>query len=274
MAGRIVVTEEFMDDDQEVIDWSEVAACLSARLYVKVLCLVDRGSRAWGWATHDSDYDICGVFVYPLKDYLNTPELKRSYSLNGAYMPPLGEIGKKVDFVLWDVRHFIGLCNRSSPSAFELLHSQTVYYGQEFIDGFPMNRELDRRELVKSYLWMRYANAMNLVCDDGEASISRILHLARLSGVISALKIGGSTLLGQQHRDCLVNWMKFLPEAQALEMGVAELLKQSGAKKMNVPVWVENLRVEPVTVPSGGAVCLYDGLAARLIMEYAPKILS
>ena len=37
---------------------------------VRILLAVESGSRAWGFPSRDSDYDVRFVFVRPLGDYL------------------------------------------------------------------------------------------------------------------------------------------------------------------------------------------------------------
>ena len=43
---------------------------IEAANQVKILYAVESGSRAWGFASPDSDYDVRYVFIRPIKDYL------------------------------------------------------------------------------------------------------------------------------------------------------------------------------------------------------------
>ena len=81
---------------------------------IKILFLIESGSRAWDWESKDSDYDIRGVFV---QDYLKVTDIKT-------------QIDRKIDdkdITLWDLRKFLQLMIKSNPSVWEWLSSNVVY---------------------------------------------------------------------------------------------------------------------------------------------------
>ena len=43
---------------------------IETRENVKILLAVESGSRAWGFASPDSDYDVRFLYVRPMADYL------------------------------------------------------------------------------------------------------------------------------------------------------------------------------------------------------------
>lgn len=43
---------------------------------VKILLAVESGSRAWGFASPDSDYDVRFIYVRPKEDYLRMEKTK------------------------------------------------------------------------------------------------------------------------------------------------------------------------------------------------------
>lgn len=85
---------------------------------VRVLLAVESGSRAWGFASRDSDYDVRFLFVRPLPDYL-------------AIFPPSDVIERpfrdELDLGGWDLRKALGLMVRSNAVVMEWLASPVVY---------------------------------------------------------------------------------------------------------------------------------------------------
>ena len=43
---------------------------------IKILYAVESGSRGWGFANEDSDYDVRFIYVRPLQDYLSINNLR------------------------------------------------------------------------------------------------------------------------------------------------------------------------------------------------------
>ena len=91
---------------------------IEAANQVKILYAVESGSRAWGFASPDSDYDVRYVFIRPMEDYLRIDPLPDH--IDG----PLDEVQ---DYSGWDVKKALGLLGKSNPSLLEWLHSPIVY---------------------------------------------------------------------------------------------------------------------------------------------------
>jgi uncharacterized protein len=87
---------------------------------VKVLYAVESGSRAWGFASPNSDFDVRFVYVRPKKWYLTIDvEDKRDV----IEYPIVDEI----DINGWDLRKALKLLWRSNPAIIEWLQSPIVY---------------------------------------------------------------------------------------------------------------------------------------------------
>lgn len=85
---------------------------------VRVLLAVESGSRAWGFASADSDYDVRFIFVRPRRDYLRVV-LPREV----IERPIVGAL----DLGGWDLRKALGLLVRSNATVLEWLGSPVVY---------------------------------------------------------------------------------------------------------------------------------------------------
>src|SRR3989344_1645459 len=84
---------------------------------IKIILAVESGSREWGFASEDSDYDVRCVHVSKSTKYLDLS-------------PPDEQIEKmtwEIDIVSWDIRKFLRLFIKSNPSVSEWLCSETIY---------------------------------------------------------------------------------------------------------------------------------------------------
>jgi predicted nucleotidyltransferase len=87
---------------------------------VKVLYAVESGSRAWGFASPNSDYDVRFIYAHP-KDWYVAVDLEEKRDV--IEYPIVDEI----DISGWDVRKALRLFKKSNPSFVEWLHSSIVY---------------------------------------------------------------------------------------------------------------------------------------------------
>ena len=85
---------------------------------ITVLLAVESGSRAWGFASADSDYDVRFIYARPAGDYLRVSELRDVIEL---------PIAEDLDVNGWDVRKAVGLLLKSNPTVIEWLGSPIVY---------------------------------------------------------------------------------------------------------------------------------------------------
>ena len=88
---------------------------------VEVLYACESGSRAWGLASPDSDYDVRFVYRHPPEHYLS---LHRKRDQIGPILERDGEL----DLVGWDVRKFLQHLVASNPNVLEWLHSPVTYH--------------------------------------------------------------------------------------------------------------------------------------------------
>jgi len=91
---------------------------------VKVLYAVESGSRGWGFASEDSDFDVRFIYVHEPEWYLGAaPEEKRDVLELGIEMTPVGEL----DINGWELRKALKLFRLSNPPLLEWLSSPLVY---------------------------------------------------------------------------------------------------------------------------------------------------
>jgi len=90
---------------------------------VKILYAVESGSRAWGFESKDSDYDIRFIYAHSKNWYLNILPKKDviEYPITDEY-----------DYSGWDLRKTLFLMNKSNPVLFEWLKSPIIYFKDNF----------------------------------------------------------------------------------------------------------------------------------------------
>ncbi|MBK0402616.1 nucleotidyltransferase domain-containing protein [Adhaeribacter sp. BT258] len=87
---------------------------------VTVLFASETGSRAWGFPSPDSDYDVRFIYMHPQDWYLAIDEKRDSIEyLNGD-----------LDLVGWDIRKSLQLLRKSNAAMFERLQSPIIYLEQ------------------------------------------------------------------------------------------------------------------------------------------------
>lgn len=100
-------------------DIQKLLSHIEATHKVRIPYACESGSRAWGFASPDSDYDIRFLFVRPESAYLSILEGTESIDL------PLQE--GDLDAGGWDVRKAARLLGKSNGALVEWLHSPVVY---------------------------------------------------------------------------------------------------------------------------------------------------
>ena len=106
-------------NDAEKARVSAALRDIESRHGCRVLFAVESGSRAWGFASPDSDYDVRGVFVKPLDWYLQL----RSDVPDTI----VEELPCDIDVSLWDLRKALLQMTKSNASFLEWLGSPIVY---------------------------------------------------------------------------------------------------------------------------------------------------
>jgi len=86
---------------------------------VRVLYAIESGSRAWGFPSPDSDYDVRFIYVHPRDWYLSVNEAR----------DVIEEGVDEMDFDVagWDLRKALRLFLKANPALWEWLVSPIVY---------------------------------------------------------------------------------------------------------------------------------------------------
>lgn len=108
---------------------------------IRILLAVESGSRAWGFDSPDSDYDVRFIYVRNHSDYLKLEKVRDVIEL------PIKDL---LDINGWDLAKTLRLLYSSNPTLFEWFSSPIVYYeNEDFCKKF--------RKLLNEYFYLKRA---------------------------------------------------------------------------------------------------------------------
>lgn len=101
---------------KEIID--EKLDEIEKRENVKILHCVESGSRAWGFPSPDSDYDVRFIYVRPKEYYLRLDKAKDVIEW---------QLDDTLDINGWDLQKALRLLHKSNQTLFEWNNSPIIY---------------------------------------------------------------------------------------------------------------------------------------------------
>ena len=120
---------------------------------IKIIFAIENGSRSWGMASKDSDFDVRFVFKRALNEYITLNPAKNV--INFAFdekLNPCDAQGSLIDMSGFDIYKYLKLLLASNPTKIEWLNSPIVYYGD---NNLPlreyMKENFNQERLFKHY---------------------------------------------------------------------------------------------------------------------------
>jgi hypothetical protein len=153
---------------------------ISLRHDVSIIYACESGSRAWGFASEDSDYDVRFVYARHKDWYLNIDSCSKRDVIDGI---PLDWKHEKLDIAGWDLRKALNLFRKGNPPFLEWLNSPTIY-----VDRFCLahklralsEQHLDKASIVMHYVHMAFSNWKRyLKMDLNDVLIKKYLYVVR-----------------------------------------------------------------------------------------------
>jgi predicted nucleotidyltransferase len=146
---------------------------LEAEHEIKILLAVESGSRAWGFASQDSDWDVRYIYIHKLYWYLRIDQYKDSQE---EILP------NDIDLSGWELRKALGLFRKSNPPLLEWLRSPIVYL-EQFSTANQL-RELSEkyfnpRSCMYHYLSMAKGNFNEFLKDRDLVKIKKYFYVLR-----------------------------------------------------------------------------------------------
>lgn len=140
---------------------------------IKILLAVESGSRAWGFASTDSDWDVRYIYVHKLDWYLRIDQYKDSQE---------EILANDIDLAGWELRKALRLFRKSNPPMLEWLRSPIVYLEQ--FSTADRLRELSEkyfnpRSCMYHYLSMAKGNFNEFLKDRDLVKIKKYFYVLR-----------------------------------------------------------------------------------------------
>lgn len=157
-------------------------ARIEAEEGVRVLMAVESGSRAWGFPSPDSDYDIRFIYVRPRDWYLSL-----SPGRDVIERPIVDEI----DLNGWDIRKALGLLLKSNAVVSEWIESPIRYRPDDpFVARFAALADamLDARALAHHYARLGRTAADRWLDGDGDVAVKKYFYALRPALAIRVLR--------------------------------------------------------------------------------------
>lgn len=158
---------------------------------INIIFAIENGSRSWGMASKDSDFDVRFVFKRALNDYITLNPVKNV--LNVAFdknLNPCDAQGSLIDMSGFDIFKYLKLLLTSNPTTIEWLNSPVVYYGD---NNLPlreyMKENFNQERLFKHYFSLFRHNYWEFIQQAKAITYKKYLYSMR--GLLNALYVYG-----------------------------------------------------------------------------------
>lgn len=153
---------------------------------VRLLMAVESGSRAWGFPSPDSDYDVRFIYIRPRRDYLALRPVR-----DVIERPIVDEI----DLNGWDIRKALGLMLKHNAVLSEWIESSIRYIADDPIVA-PLQELVDRffnpGGYAKHYASLGRHNVERWGTSEGSMKVKRYFYALRPALSVRALRLDPS----------------------------------------------------------------------------------
>jgi uncharacterized protein len=162
-------------------------AAIEATDGVRLLLAVESGSRAWGFPSPDSDYDVRFLYIRPRDAYLALSPVR-----DVIERPIVDEI----DLNGWDLRKALGLLLKSNAVVSEWMNSPIRYQADDPIIArlaALADDLLDPPALARHYAALARGSADRWLDRDGDVPVKKYFYALRPALAIRALRLDPSS---------------------------------------------------------------------------------
>lgn len=215
---------------------------------IKILFAIENGSRSWGMASKDSDYDVRFVFCRNVKKYISLSKEKdvitAAFDENLKKCPVQGSL---IDISGFDIFKYLKLLYSSNPTTLEWLNSHIVYLGN---NNLPlreyMNKNFNRIRLFKHYFSLFKNNYREFIEQDKRITYKKYLYSMR--GILNAEYVYNfDTLPPLDLKKTADDLKKLIPEEVYSKLKEVIEIKSKGLERetiLKIPVFDEFCKTE------------------------------
>ena len=139
---------------------------------IRILYAVESGSRAWGFASSDSDYDVRFIYVRNKDFYIRLDETRDVIEY------PINEL---LDINGWDISKVLKLIYSSNPTIFEWIQSPIVYRTSKEIEELKKlgNRYFSNIKLINHYYRIALEHYNKYINGNEDVKLKKYFYILR-----------------------------------------------------------------------------------------------
>ncbi|MDD3142526.1 MAG: nucleotidyltransferase domain-containing protein [Lachnospiraceae bacterium] len=138
---------------------------------VKIIAAVESGSRAWGFSSPDSDYDVRFIYVRQLEDYLRLDKIRDVIEW---------QLDDVLDINGWDLKKALQLMHDSNPTIFEWCASPILYKSSdEFLKLKKIRPDYFSVKKSLYHYWHMASNNYQAYLQGEEVKIKKYFYVIR-----------------------------------------------------------------------------------------------
>lgn len=144
---------------------------------IEILLACETGSRAWGFHSLDSDYDVRFIYKHKKDWYLSLSDQKDSIDLMYD--------DNEIDLSGWDIRKSLMLLHKSNAALFERIYSPIHYISnKDFVDSIKQHTKITYSRIASFHHYKGMAKtAFADVKDEEQYSIKKLFYALRSAAV-------------------------------------------------------------------------------------------
>jgi len=159
---------------------------------VTIIFAIESGSRAWGFPSIDSDYDVRFIYARPYDDYLSI--IQHRDVLESDIVQD-SQLGVPLDLNGWDIRKALYLALKSNPVLLEWLQSPIVYRADKVIvdELWQYAQKIADLEYIKAHYYkLLQAIWKQIECDDHSVKVKLYCYAVRPAFAFKWIEMHGT----------------------------------------------------------------------------------